>query len=156
MSHITEKEHVHVDLKRNVPTAADADIRIMDKVLIYSERPVIKWFGPYTVQDVRDKSVFSEVYGRTTQLEIDKLRLYRHEDDPDDEHDVFGNTPDPEDQDYDPEWDEHGWKVDRYWNLDRGPYVEGVNILTVEIINPTDPGHEARTSKSQRRDKSVG
>lgn len=138
MYHMTAKELVHVELKRNVPISADADICIMDKVLVYRERPVNKSVGPFTVLNVREKSVFVEVNGWTKQFAIDKLRLYRQEDDPEDDHDDLVNTPDQADQDDEPEWDEHGRTVDRYWNMDRALDVDGLNIFTVKIIKPTD------------------
>lgn len=47
MAEIIEKERVKTDLDRNVPAAEDADIKIMDQVLLFQEKPINKWTGPF-------------------------------------------------------------------------------------------------------------
>lgn len=45
MSRMMEKECVHVSILRNVPTSADADIKIRDEVLTFREKPINKLIG---------------------------------------------------------------------------------------------------------------
>lgn len=63
-------------LRSRVPAAADADIRAGAAVLVYRERPVDKWEGPYPVLATNGKQVWLLVSGRPKQFSIDKVKLY--------------------------------------------------------------------------------
>lgn len=63
-------------LRSRVPAAADADIRAGAAVLVYRERPVDKWEGPYPVVATNGKQVWLLVSGRPKQFSIDKVKLY--------------------------------------------------------------------------------
>lgn len=156
MARITARARVHVALNRNVPAAADTDIRILDNVLVFRESPVNKWVGPYTVVDVKGKSIYVDVNGRATQFAIDKVRVYRQEGEEGSGRDDVRSGPEGNDDDEtgtqpEVQWpdgyadiDEHGRTIEKYWNMDRGPTDEDAGIFTVKILNPTDEraGHD--------------
>lgn len=57
MERITDKERVKVALSRNVTYAAEEELRVLEQVLVYRERPLIKWTGPHTVVNVKVKAI---------------------------------------------------------------------------------------------------
>lgn len=129
MSQIMSKTRVNVALSRNVPAAADADIRILDEGLIFREKPIKKRTGPYKVLNVDGKIIYAEVNGRLTQFSVDKVRLYLQADENGSESDdheydedrhVFDDiqtqthVDGPNEDD-----DEYGKLLDDYWNLDQ-------------------------------------
>lgn len=63
-------------LRSRVPAAADADMRAGAAVLVYRERPVDKWEGPYPAVATNGKQVWLLVSGRPKQFSIDKVNLY--------------------------------------------------------------------------------
>lgn len=60
---------------RNVTGDADADVRIGDRVLLYREKPIEKWAGPFIVRNVEGKLVTPDTSFRTILASIDKFRL---------------------------------------------------------------------------------
>lgn len=76
MAKLVAKARVHVALSRNVPTAVDANIRILDQVLVFREKPVNKWMGPYKVLDVYGKINHVDISGKNAQFSIDKVKVY--------------------------------------------------------------------------------
>lgn len=76
MAEVTEPTRVKVALTINIPAAADADICIHDKVVVYRERPVNMWVGTFVVNSVEGKIVHVSVNGKSTQVKIDAVRVY--------------------------------------------------------------------------------
>lgn len=68
MADIVSKTRVNLALNRNVPSAADSDIRIVDRILVYREITLNKWFGPFTVQSADCKTIHATVNGNLTQF----------------------------------------------------------------------------------------
>lgn len=64
-------------LRRNVPPAADIDIRIGDLVLMFREKPIGKWVGPYSVMDIKRKQLTLNTGDRYMSASIDKVKLYQ-------------------------------------------------------------------------------
>lgn len=52
-SKIMSKKRFYVALKKNVPSAAVAKIKILDLVLIFLEHPINKLIGPYSVLNLK-------------------------------------------------------------------------------------------------------
>lgn len=65
MSQDMARERLNDELRRNVPTAVDTEVRILDRVLVYREKPVEKWLGQFTVHYVQDKAVFVNAICKT-------------------------------------------------------------------------------------------
>lgn len=63
-------------LRSLVPAATNYNIIIGSEVLVFKENPLNKWIGPFCVLDVKDKTVFVNAEGHTTQLSIDKVKPY--------------------------------------------------------------------------------
>lgn len=150
MTQIIAKARVHAALSKNVPSAADTDIKIRDNVLVYREKPVGKWMGPYLVPDVRDKSVFVDVNGKVTQFSVDKVKVFKqtNTDQDDDEwqresNNVTGSS-DISVQTHvpmmDAEMTEYGNLIDGYWDIERREEDDqsNVNIFTIKILQPND------------------
>ncbi|CDF36780.1 unnamed protein product [Chondrus crispus] len=76
MSKEVARSRLSTALRSNVPAATNRDVSIGSEVLVFKEPLVNKWVGPFHVLDVRDKSVFINSQGRTTQMSIDKVRPY--------------------------------------------------------------------------------
>lgn len=155
------KARVHVALRRNFPAAADADVKILDQVLVYLEKPVNKWLGPFTVIDFNDKSVYVNINGKTSRYSVDKVKVYQSDNDADnnDDHDhdaspgLTDNVNDTqngnEHNDYpiapatdelirDNDADEYGKALNRYWNMNKDDDGPDINAFTVTILKPTD------------------
>lgn len=84
MSRITANERMRTALSRNAPAAAGAEYRIADQVLVYREKPVNKWVGPFAIVNVQGKTGFVDVNGKATQFAVDKIKLYLQPNDPND------------------------------------------------------------------------
>ena len=67
MASVMAKERISKAVRLNVPPAAENDIEVVSRALVYREKPEDQWTGPYLVLDVKDNSV-------TIQLE----REYEH------------------------------------------------------------------------------
>lgn len=163
MTKIVAKTRVHVALSKNVPAAADAAIRILDKVLVYREKPVNKWLGPYNVLDINGKIVHVDINGKSSQFSVDKVKPFQEAGETDDvapngehEYDDHG-TPSPTDADgNDLELDEWGRHIDRYWNMDRELTGDEVNVFTIKIVKPNDERAMRKDFQDAKRDEVQG
>ena len=89
MSKEISQNRLTTALKSNVRASAHYDIVIGSEVFVYKEPPLNKWIGPFRVLDMKGKAVFVENKGRTTQLSVDKVKVYRRP--------SADELPDPED-----------------------------------------------------------
>ena len=76
MADILARNRISKAVQSNVPAAADKEIAIGSKVLVFKEKPINKWIGPFEVRDVKKKVVFVDMDGRLSQLSIDKVKTY--------------------------------------------------------------------------------
>ncbi|CDF36767.1 unnamed protein product [Chondrus crispus] len=76
MASVMAKERLSRAVRMNVPSAADKDIVIGSRVLLYREKPEDQWTGPYLVLDVKDKSVTIQLEGKIMNTSIDKVKSY--------------------------------------------------------------------------------
>lgn len=74
MATLVARARVQRGLVSNVPAAADRDVTPGTKVLVYRERPVDQWEGPYVVVAVRDKTVWLAIDGQLKMFGIDKVK----------------------------------------------------------------------------------
>ena len=77
MASVMAKERMSKAVRMNVPSAADNDIAIGTRVLLYREKPEDQWKGPYLVLDVKEKSVTIQLDGKTANVSIDKVKPYK-------------------------------------------------------------------------------
>lgn len=63
-------------VRRNVPKASNTEISPGMRVLVYREKPVDEWQGPYTVQGHDGKQVWLDINDRLNLFSIDKVKLY--------------------------------------------------------------------------------
>ena len=73
------QHRINTALRSNIPAATSSNITIGSEVLIYREPPVNKWVGPHKVCDSFGKYVFVESKGRLANFSMDKIKLYRRE-----------------------------------------------------------------------------
>ena len=78
MASVMGKERISKAVRMNVPSAADTDIVIGSRVLLYREKPEDQWTGPYLVIDVQDKSVTIQLEGKIMNVSIDKVKSYKN------------------------------------------------------------------------------
>ena len=76
VSKLIARDRLKKAVKSNVPAAADKVIQIGEQVLVYKEKPINQWIGPFHVRDVSAKTVFVNMNGRRSQLSIDKVKVY--------------------------------------------------------------------------------
>ena len=78
MSTLVARSKLKLALKSNALGAASTfqDIMIGSEVLVYREKPIKGWIGPFTVLDVNGKACFLEVNGRQAKYSVDKVKLY--------------------------------------------------------------------------------
>ncbi|KAK1864449.1 hypothetical protein I4F81_006995 [Pyropia yezoensis] len=65
-------------LRMRVPQVADADVAAGMAVLVFREKPVNSWVGPYTVIKANGKLVWIEVDGTAKLFSVDEVKQYRH------------------------------------------------------------------------------
>ena len=76
VSKLIARDRLKKAVKSNVPAAADKVIQVGEQVLVYKEKPINQWIGPFHVRDVNAKTVFVDMNGGTSQLSIDKVKVY--------------------------------------------------------------------------------
>jgi len=92
------QRHVARDRLRNalrtrVPRASDSPIAEGMTVLLYSEKPVNRWVGPFTVVNTDDKLVWLDHDGQVKQFSIDKVKQYRVSKLPHTDHAIAKSAP---------------------------------------------------------------
>lgn len=65
--------------RSRVPASADAIIRAGMSVLVYREKPVDRWLGPYRVLSTNGKQVWLNVGNSVKLFSVDKVKEYRPE-----------------------------------------------------------------------------
>lgn len=65
-------------LRTRVPRATDADVAAGMAVLVFREKPVNCWVGPYTIIMAEVKHVWLDVDGNLQLFSIDKVKWYHH------------------------------------------------------------------------------
>lgn len=70
---------VLTSVNRQVPSAADADLKIGDSLLVYRDNPVSRWIGPFRSIDLDKKSVIIFQNGRPVRYSVDLCKQYRPE-----------------------------------------------------------------------------
>eukprot|EP00170_Pyropia_yezoensis_P002014 contig_8608_g2018 len=63
-------------LRRNVPKASDNEIHPCMRVLVYREKPIDEWQGPYTVHGHDGKHAWLDINDRLKLFSIDKIKEY--------------------------------------------------------------------------------
>ena len=63
--------------RMNVPRAVDSNVKIGMDVLVYRERPVNKWTGPFKVTAIDEKMVWINKNGRMSLVSIDKVKEFK-------------------------------------------------------------------------------
>eukprot|EP00170_Pyropia_yezoensis_P002016 contig_8609_g2020 len=63
-------------LRRNVPKASDYEIHPGMRVLVYREKPIDEWQGPYTLHGHDGKHVWLGINDRLKLFSIDKIKEY--------------------------------------------------------------------------------
>lgn len=77
MQAVVAKARLRVALSANVPAAADRVVNPGDQVLVYRERPVDEWVGPFSLVAQRDKIVWLAIDGVLKQFSVDKIKKYQ-------------------------------------------------------------------------------
>ena len=77
MEKVIAKQILATALRSNVPKAADNETRIGSDVLLYKERPVNKWLGPYKVMAGDNKNLLLNINGRIAPASVDKVKVLR-------------------------------------------------------------------------------
>lgn len=77
MDQLIAKDRVRTALSRNLPAATDTEIRILDQIIVFREKPDNKRTGPFDVVDVDGKAVHVQIGGRIVQISIDKVSKYQ-------------------------------------------------------------------------------
>ena len=60
MHTIVAQNRLNIATTRNVPSAADAASKIEHSVLMFREKPIVNWVGPFTVRNEEGKLVTLE------------------------------------------------------------------------------------------------
>lgn len=82
MGRIAAQTRLETALRRNVPCAADSDIRVGDYVLMYREKPIGKWVGPYMVVNLKGKVTTLNTGDRLLNASVDKRKPHIEHSDP--------------------------------------------------------------------------
>lgn len=61
MVDIVAKHRLSTAMKKRIPSAADAETRVLDEVLIFCEKQVGKWVGTYLVRRFIDEGKILEL-----------------------------------------------------------------------------------------------
>eukprot|EP00168_Porphyra_purpurea_P011369 TRINITY_DN2896_c0_g1_i1.p1 TRINITY_DN2896_c0_g1~~TRINITY_DN2896_c0_g1_i1.p1 ORF type:complete len:816 (+),score=159.39 TRINITY_DN2896_c0_g1_i1:2887-5334(+) len=77
MTRLVAKERVRTALSAPVPAAAVRDVPVGSEVLVWREKPVYEWVGPFLAVSQLDKVVWLAVDGYLTQCSIDKVKPYQ-------------------------------------------------------------------------------
>lgn len=64
-------------IRRSVPAAADSAIQIGEEVLMYREKPIGKWVGPFIVEQTDGKNLTLNTGDRTIRASLDKVKSYK-------------------------------------------------------------------------------
>lgn len=78
MRRTVARARLRAALRMRVPRAADADVAAGMAVLVFREKPVNSWVGPYTVIKADGKLVWIDVDGTAKLFSVDKVKQYRH------------------------------------------------------------------------------
>lgn len=76
MTKIVSQARIETALKRNVPSAADRDIKIGNKVLMFCKKRAPKWVSLYLVADHREKMLRLNTEERLLTALIDKVKQH--------------------------------------------------------------------------------
>lgn len=74
MAMLVARARVRTGLAASVPAAADREIIPGTAILVYRERPVDQWEGPYVAVAVKDKTVWLAVDGQSKVFNVDKVK----------------------------------------------------------------------------------
>lgn len=77
---VISQQRLNVALNKFFLWSADNDLKIADEFLMYREKPLAKWVGPYTITRMNGKQVTLDTGDRTILALIDKLKLYQQVD----------------------------------------------------------------------------
>lgn len=76
MAKISNHSKLVTATSSNVPAAADRDFLVGDEVLMFREKPVGKWVGPYHVCDRDEKMLTLDSGDRMIRASVDKVKPY--------------------------------------------------------------------------------
>ena len=79
MAKFISQRRINTALRSNIPAATSSNIAIGSEVLIYRKTPINKWVGPHKVCDSFGKHVFVESKGRLAKFSMDKIKMYRRD-----------------------------------------------------------------------------
>lgn len=74
MAMLVARARVRTGLAASVPAAADREIIPGTAVMVYRERPVDQWEGPYVAVAVKDKTVWLAIDGQLKVFNVDKVK----------------------------------------------------------------------------------
>lgn len=77
MEQIVARSRIAAALNWNVPKCSDQQFNVSDEVLMFREKPVGKWVGPYTIKSINNKSVVLDTGDRNILSSVDKIRVYK-------------------------------------------------------------------------------
>lgn len=77
MMAILSQAGLQTALNSAVPTAADNQFRVGDEVLMYREKPVNKWIGPYIVVDKNEKFLTLNTGDRHIRSASDRVKAFK-------------------------------------------------------------------------------
>lgn len=129
-------------IRRSVPATAESDVMLGDEVLMYREKQVGKWVGPYIVQQCDKKMLTLNTGDRNIRASMDKVKRYRGDAmPPSDNEGTETNADSPRDAAHSRELEE----LDKLLRiaLDRNPHDgddnKDVIEFAVKIIDSSDP-----------------
>ena len=76
MNAIVAKSALSRAMKTNVPSAAKKTFKIGDEVLVFREKPICKWVGPFKIITIDNKMAHLDYNGELKLYSIDKLKKY--------------------------------------------------------------------------------
>lgn len=141
MTEVISKRRLDYALQHRVPAEADALFSPGDEVLMYREKSVAKWVGPYIIQNILDgrKVVELNTGDRMIMDFLDKIKKYRTKD-------TAVEVPDNQKTDGQREVEDLDRLMRSFWPVDAHeevPKVDEIEEFVVEIIENTDPQSEA-------------
>lgn len=77
MLKVIARQRLATAIQKNVPKVANHDISIGSDVLLYKERPVNRWLGPYKVIAGDMKNLLLNVDGRIVPASVDKVKTFK-------------------------------------------------------------------------------
>lgn len=78
IAEVMSKTRLNTAATHQVPSAADNDIKIGDKILVYLEERN-RWAGPHKVIDVKKNIVKVAFHDQLTQFSLDRCKPYQIE-----------------------------------------------------------------------------